>query len=290
MAELAIYRIIGTTVPLVHSPSIAVENIADALLAESLLPGVRRIWIENRIPASRYRTQLRELLRTVEEECIVIPFEWPARTDDGRIGISAARIYARDAAFTRVNSARNLAVGHAQMNGWASLPLDANVVVSPQVQQAALAALRSGARMLEVPLVRASGRGADQPELRVTARTYESQLVFGVDAEIRYDEEVPYGLGDKAALLQALGFCGPWSAWRSVRSVYRLEPDAVLRMNCASLLSAVARVPASRVLDSRLLVSRSRLRSGMRLLGTALRSVARLRHRPDCSVGIERFG
>ncbi len=232
----ALIRILGNDHPPRHDSEQTVNNLRFTLENESDFPGVKKIFIINRVYNKETENKIIEILSSHGCDYIQIPFEsdsyknmdWDlepfGRAEyfkapsakpiklEARLFAAAPKIrYAMN-----VNGARNMGLTEAfRIAEWA-LVLDGNCFLTAESFKNFE---RSASKYPYVPyIIMPMARLNDNEDLfslkiRNIKNNEEPQIAIHRSARVHYDEDFPYGFRDKAELLIKLGVEGKWNSW-----------------------------------------------------------------------------
>jgi len=115
-----------------------------------------------------------------------------------------------------LNGARNIALDQGRTTADWTLALDGNCIFTADnfetLKQEAINCKKEP--YLIIPFARLkSNNEYGMPIAEHNHKQEEPQIAFHASARERYNENLPYGIMDKAALLKKLGVPGPWTHW-----------------------------------------------------------------------------
>lgn len=237
--RVTLARIIGNDLWPRHAQGQALRNLAVILRDEPDLPGCRKLFVLNRIVEPAMQAEAEAMVRARGHEVLVLPFvpaDYAALACDTRdfggdghfnspaFAAQSANARARERLWAcatkvryvmNVNGARNAALDAAQARGDWGAVLDGSCFVSAAAWYRLRADIAGppALRYLIIPMQRLTANDAAGTALAQPNRIEEPQIAFHPRAAGRFDPLYPYGMRDKAALLDAIGVPGAWSDW-----------------------------------------------------------------------------
>lgn len=239
-----LYRILGNDLPPRHRAGQTLANLRWLLANEPPLVACERRWVVNRIVDPKVEAELLETLAGAGQPVLHIPFspDEYAHQPPGIEGLVPERYFhrgtfrnlgerARELETERylepraiyafnINGARNAALQDGRDRATWVLPWDGSLFIPPVAWEAfrAAAAAAGEARYLMVPMARQPVGDPNPFAVDPALAVEEPQIAFRRDAAERFDERLPYGKGDKAALILRLGVPGVWHDWALARA------------------------------------------------------------------------
>jgi hypothetical protein len=237
----ALVRILGSDHAPRHDSNQTINNLEFTLENEPNFPGVRKIFIINRIFNKDKEAKIIELLSRYDCDYVQIPFEsdkyktmgWdmnplggeelsknkPARPIKITSVLLAAAPKIRYA--MNINGARNTGLKEAfRVAEWA-LVLDGNCFLTAESFKILDRSTSSYPHVpyIILPMARLSNNNDVFNNLnRECIANDEPQIAIHCSASTHYNEDLPYGYIDKVELLVKLGVNGSWNNWMSYRS------------------------------------------------------------------------
>lgn len=222
MINFGLYRVLGNDMPPRHGERQTVQNVDFILKNEFRHSRMKSTFCLNRIADLAKVSRLQGMIEVAGHEHFSIPFrssKYEACEGD------VAKIHY----VTNLNNARNACIDHGlkrfdvvfvldgasffQQAGW--LPFEELCYMFPEEAVYAVPVHRVATfeEVLDLDF---------QPQIReryefgggmVRTGIREPYLAFTSLADVRFDESLMYGRGDKAELLYRLGFPGVWDHW-----------------------------------------------------------------------------
>lgn len=240
MTGFAMFRIIGNALPPRHSRSDNLRAINYILRHEPRFKDCTRSWVLNRILDPREKSAILQILSSVGEEAIDIPFDAKAhyeafldvtglplerRLSELQVNMDpnwplelewAVRFKSQQ--LVGINSARNHALRIGRERADWTLVLDGGVVFPTAGWAGFVTGVRASpaAKFAIIELERVydwdAVGGAKKSE-----SVEEPQIAFHRTSTDFFDERLRYGNRNKVELLKRLAVEGPWLDWRSAR-------------------------------------------------------------------------
>ena len=235
LSKNLLVRILGNDHPPRHCEKQTINNLKFILDNEPAFSNCRKLFVLNRIVDTKREQELIDLLEQHSMSYIRIPFvpqEYAKiRCETGFLAKSKSFLNVSDGRRKKlliramipkiiyvmnINSARNLAIEEGRKSAIWTFVLDGNCVLTQGDYDKLDKDCDASPHMpyLVIPMVRyfdnkeffqnsgASGLGVEEP-----------QIAFHCSAQETYNETLPYGFVDKAALLKRLGVPGLWQQW-----------------------------------------------------------------------------
>lgn len=201
--DFSLFRVVGGDLTPRDRPGARLDMIKFILDNEKEFPGVHKGWILNAVPDMEYRRQMEDLLHQYRAYFVVMPMYrkgyLASKTRDEKI-INAIPI----------NKARNLAIQHGRKIARFTVVLDGDCFFDertwPQIAEAVKKdQMRSNRQYYGIPHTRSfveHVKTSCEPLFPLA----EPMPMFRDDAPLRFDENLPFGRGDKLRLLFKLGY------------------------------------------------------------------------------------
>jgi hypothetical protein len=185
MTSTIFFRILGNENPPRDTPGRREQALRYLLTSEPEFPGVSKWYLLNRIFDRTYQRQLCETLDRHNAHYVTVPF--PAQPLTSLSDVKTRGV--------GLNQARNLAIAIGGSLARYVAVLDGDCFFEPAGWEPIAAELAQDRyRYLSVPFRRQGAEHCGEP-----------QLIFRDDSELRFDESLPFGQGDKLELLYRLG-------------------------------------------------------------------------------------
>lgn len=201
--DFSIFRIVGGDLTPRDHPGSRIEMLRFILENEKEFPGVHKGWILNAVPDMEYRRKMEDLLHEHNAYFIVLPMyrkAYLAAKDKNEKIVHAIPI----------NKSRNLAIYHGQQIARHTVVMDGDCFFDEQTWYEISSEIRrdqikNNRKYYGIPHTRSliSHVLNSREPLGPLA---EPMPVFRDDSDIRFDESIPFGNGDKLKLLFRLGY------------------------------------------------------------------------------------
>lgn len=214
--SILVSRIIGNHIPGRYIREDAVNSVARAIQHMPYTAG--QFWIFNRIWDQQTWDDYDPIIEEWEIFSEVIPFvesEYRAARNKSHY-------------LTNVNHARNDSVHWAGEHSHKfALPLDSRCIFTEQdwdkISAAVNKAIQQKIPYVVVPQVRLQSGEEWDADFSVGRWAFtEPAIALSVDAPLLFDEDRRFGDADKAELLAAIGYPGPWNHW--AEDARRVDP------------------------------------------------------------------
>jgi len=214
MAKIIFYRILGNDLPPRHSASQTITNLKFILEKEPELSNCEKRFLLNRIADRKTMRNITAMLNDSGYRCDELPF----RSNEY---ISKKTHNDKFHYLTNINPARNHALKMGLEDGKICLPFDGQTFFTMDAWKSFLSDIQShpDAACYVVPMYRLNNNesifsrvdnkrdemhGASEPQAALTQKS-----------DLRFNEKLGYGQGNKIELLMRLGVNGPWDNWNS---------------------------------------------------------------------------
>ena len=224
-----IVRILGNNLPGLHGHRATFKNAKFTLENESLPDNVEVEYCLNRIVSAEERRDLAALLDQFDAKYFEIPFvEEDFLALERPKCLNQKNTYLHNLYLVNVNGARNQCLEYGLESGkfdWI-LPLDANSFFTPEMWSHIVSEINPSDELLILPQLRINhNHELPDPSFSWKSRpTYEPQVGFHRNTNLRYNPLLPYGAAPKAELLRICGVPGTWKHWLDNESSYEI-PD-----------------------------------------------------------------
>lgn len=214
MKTFTIARILGNELPPRDTCGSRLEVLKYIINHEHIAPNTVRLWLLNRIPDNSYFEQLREVLEAADQQYVVEHIDWPAYTAAGSRS-DKLRI------LININQARNRCIYEGRKLADFTVVLDGDCFFDNE------AWLASSKFVLEDQIANpwrkyyahSSHRltlESMQPVHEGTIKLEEAMVVFRHDADLVFDESLPFGQGDKQEFLMRVGLEQRGESWHQI--------------------------------------------------------------------------
>ncbi len=266
-----IVRILGNDIPVLHSAEQTIRNLTFTLENEGEFEDTHKLYVLNRIADLEKKAALTRLLDAHHARYLDVPFEFTEiqrippigrdiedliRSCDGltytevgaeRRATIANAFLGHSIYLININACRNRCIEYGKSAGYEwTFVLDSNSFFTRRHFQEIAASVREDTEYLSIPQVALSdGPLRNEDVLMVPDRLErlplrEHQLAFRRTSALVFNERIPYGLMDKAELLNALGVPGEWAGWSDIELIgVKQRPCAGARFE---VLSRVVRL------------------------------------------------
>lgn len=209
--KYAITRIIGNELPPRDFPGSRLKVLEFIVNHEFVSKDSSRLWLLNRILNQSYLTEVKRILDQAGERYIEETVDWPAYTAafsrDERLRI-----------LININRARNRCIDEGRKQAEFTLVLDGdcffdqdswtestNFIADDQLTNSDRKYYAHGLHRLILDSL--------LPVTQNTVKLEEPIVVFRADADLRFDESLPFGRGDKQDLLTRIGLVRTGESW-----------------------------------------------------------------------------
>ena len=210
--SILVSRIIGNHIPGRYSED-AVMDAFEITMDECDPEGGQWLWILNRLFRPRAEAALLGMLGLRDQWAERLPFV----EDDYRQATDKSHY------LTNVNAARNFGVDAAKAAECEfCLPLDSRCIFTEEdwveISATVNQAIQEKIPYVVVPQVRIQLGEEWDADFSVGRGAFtEPAVALSVDAPLLFDEDRRFGDADKAELLAAIGYPGPWREWAKSR-------------------------------------------------------------------------
>lgn len=193
-------RIVGNDLPPRHGIGQTLENLKFILDNEVAFLDTTRLWVVNRIIDHEAEAEIIDLLTKRGEPFIHLPFELDAYD----IAWDADRKLNH---IIQLNKARNLASGKAEQLAHWTIMADGGIFFTRQGWEIMTSALDlNGVNVAKIEVYRLMKRNDEALQFALENYKVEAEqmLAYLPEANIQFDENIPYGKREKKMLLDAL--------------------------------------------------------------------------------------
>ena len=192
----SIFRIIGNENPPRDTVGKRLEILEFILQNEPKFDNVEKWYIINRLQNIQFRRSVCELLDRYDAKYITVPL-------DRQAVIDATDRLDKIRCAIEINKARNLAIDHGRWHSQYVVILDGDCCFDQEGWNEVINKMAEEHQYISIPHIRSNieifGRSIDRSKLA------EPMVAFRHDADLRFDENIPFGQGDKLHFLFNLG-------------------------------------------------------------------------------------
>lgn len=240
--DYALMRILGNDLPFRHSESQTISNLEFTLKNESEFSGCKKIWVLNRIIDKEKKKRIICMLDAYKKEYIDIPFvpsefaevefcfedlpkddykitkEYEKLNDRSKVIVETAILKHKNNYIMNNNGARNTALEYGKKIAKWVFPWDGNCFLTDKAWSSITNSLkaRDDLHYHIVPMDRVKSNDLLLDNRYRPAADDEPQIIFHVDSNMTFDENLMYGLKPKVDLLKKLGVPGVWDNWNNL--------------------------------------------------------------------------
>ena len=234
MARFLITRILGNDVPMTHGDNQTYVNLQFTLENEPAFESTDKLYVLNSIIDGAKKARLIDLLDSYGAKYVDIPFSDFPPIDDATASFVESNMTERNitreiiikwhhaiypfAIMLNLNKARNFCVDYGQQHGYEwTFVMDSNTFFTNTMFSNIVRNIAADTDMIVIPLKRLKDNvlilTAEIDDVPVD----EPQLAFRNTVSHRFNEALPYGVMNKAELLNAIGIKGRWNIWPGLR-------------------------------------------------------------------------
>jgi len=214
MAPIIFYRILGNDLPPRHSSSQTEDCLKFTLTNEPPLRNCEKRFLLNKIVDAAKRKRIQAMISEAGLRADEIKFDWDvykAQTSDLK----------KLEYVTNLNLAKNFTINQGLHDGRIVLPFDGQTYFTEDGWEAFSSDISTApdAAFYIVPMHRIMN---NDELLKYTVKREnelhgitEPQVAFTRKSDIRFNESIGYGKGNKVELLMRLGMKGPWDRWHN---------------------------------------------------------------------------
>jgi hypothetical protein len=201
--DFSIFRIVGGDLTPRDNPGVRLDMLEFILRNEKDFPRTHKGWVLNAVPDMEYRRKMENLLHDYKQYFIVLPM---AR----KLYLAANNRNQKIVHAIPINKARNLAITHGKNIARFTVVLDGDCFFDEDTWHHITSKIRkdqigNNIKYYGIPHTRSSIDHiltSNQP----LGPLSEPMPVFRDDSSLRFDENIPFGNGDKQRLLYQLGY------------------------------------------------------------------------------------